>query len=218
MWIVALIGGVLGAVAIVIGSASIKKILSRSSGQEIQEIGAKIEEVTGQLTQLGQSSENLASKAQLDTISKMLEDVKSELANENWRLKEIESKLDAAQKTVEGKEAQQQEIKSAREEDEVKVAELLANYEDISGESIALEQQLAQSLKNLDTMMNELILTGDQKALLMELSEALSNSGSRLRDLLTEYEKVHERLEALKMQHTELEEEYTKLVEQQLGE
>lgn len=218
MWIVAIIGGLIGAGSIVAGFSFLKKMLGRGSSQEIEQLNSKITEVTDQLMQLGQSSTDLASKAQLDNLTKMLDEVKSDLANENWRLKEIESKLDSAQKTVEGKEAQQQEIKSAKEEDEVKLAELLANYQDISGESIALEQKLAASLKSLDSMMSEVAITADQKTLLTELSEALSSAGSRLRDLLTEYEKVHERLEALKMQHTELEEEYTKLVEQQLGE
>ena len=65
--------------------------------------------------------------------------------------------------------------------------------------------------------MNEVQLTDAQKAVLQELSNTLTNSGSVLRDLLTEYESINERLNMLKLQLNDLEDEYTKLVEKQLG-
>ena len=81
-----------------------------------------------------------------------------------------------------------------------------------------LEQQLANSMKNLDQLMNDVQLSETQRALLDDLSSALSGAGERMRDLLTEYNTVHERLELLQQQHRDLEDEYTRLVEQQLGE
>ena len=78
--------------------------------------------------------------------------------------------------------------------------------------------KLDQIQKSLDNIMAELELTEDQRGLLDELSKALTSAGSNLRDLLMEYEAVKTRLENLRQQHLDLEEEYTKLVEQQLGE
>jgi predicted nuclease with TOPRIM domain len=67
-------------------------------------------------------------------------------------------------------------------------------------------------------MLSELQLTLDQRAVLEELNNALISAGSRLRELLTEYSSVNQRIQALQQQLKDLEDEYTKLVEQQLGE
>ena len=61
-------------------------------------------------------------------------------------------------------------------------------------------------------------LTAEQQQVLEELSNTLTEAGSRMRDLLTDYAMVKERLDGLNGQHHDLEEEYTRLVEQQLGE
>jgi predicted nuclease with TOPRIM domain len=73
-------------------------------------------------------------------------------------------------------------------------------------------------MKSLDAILSELNLTQDQRKHLSDLSETLTSAGGRLRELLTEYQTVKERLDMLTQQHADLEEEYTKLVEQQLGE
>lgn len=206
--------------AVVLFGASVflKKKSIGSSGGELATIVANVEETTGKIQGLVSRFDSAASSAQLETINKQLEGVLAEIAAERQRLKDIETRLESAQKAVEAKETAQQEVKAAKSEDERKLEDLLASYTTISEESILLEQQLASSLKNLDRIMEEVELTADQKSLLNDLSNALSSAGSRLRELLTEYEKVNERLLTLKTQHTQLEEEYTKLVEQQLGE
>ena len=94
----------------------------------------------------------------------------------------------------------------------------MEGYDSCASESVALEQRLAQSLKNLDSIIDQLQLTQAQKASLTDLSNAATSAGGRLRDLITEYETLNERLKTLTQQHQDLEEEYTKLVEQQLGE
>ena len=73
-------------------------------------------------------------------------------------------------------------------------------------------------MKNLESILGEVTLTDDQKAELDKLNDALSSAGENMRTLITEYESVNERLKMLREQHEDLEEEYTKLVEQQLGE
>jgi len=161
--------------------------------------------------------EFLATKLQLENLNRQLQEFQEAFSQERRSLERIESKLEVAQREVETKESQQQEIKSAKYENEAVLANLLANYAEVSNESILLEQNLASSLKHLDAILNELELSQEARALLEALSEALSEAGSRLRDLITEYDGVKKRLDLMQQQHHDLEEEYTKLVEQQLG-
>lgn len=216
--IVAAVISLLSAGGIFASTIFLKKRFLGSSSSDKDSVLAEIEATTAQARNLLKFKNSYASTAQLEYVKGLLASAGIDLEKEKETLKEIESKLGTAQKLVEEKEAKQQELKSAKMEDENKLQDLLTNYENLSGEAIALEQKLAASLKNLDAIMDQLELTTDQKAILQELSNALTAAGARLRDLLTEYEQVNQRLMALKQQHVDLEDEYTKLVEQQLGE
>lgn len=210
--------GIALSIGIVVGLiAYLKTSISGASGVAVTAIGVEIAAQDARIENLMGGTTNKGSKAQLESVIRETQDLVAGLDSQQKLLKDVELKLDVAQKDVEIKEQTQQESKSSKEEDEIKLQELLASFGDISSESIALEQQLAQSMRNLDTLINEVPMTDDQKAMLTELSEVLVASGSRLRDLITDYQAVNERLEGLKQQHTDLEDEYTKLVEQQLG-
>jgi hypothetical protein len=66
-------------------------------------------------------------------------------------------------------------------------------------------------------MTSEVALTADQRAIFEALSTALTTASSQLRDVIIAYQNAHERLVALQGQYTDLENEYIKLVELQLG-
>ena len=206
-------------VGIIFGGLNfLKKSVASSVEAERNTIVEQVDEVVSKLSGLSSMHEGYASKAQLDSLTGRVSEIKSNLENERASLSEVETKLEGAQKHVEEKEAVQQEIKSAKEEDEIKLEQLLGAYDSVSNETIELEQKLAATLKNLDSMAEEAGIDPNLKLMLEELSSVLTNAGSRLRDLLTEYQSVNERIETLKAQHEDLEEEYTRLVEQQLGE
>ncbi len=206
-------------IAILVGAFTyIQKSLAASGGSEKKEISQKIHALDQEIKELLKYSSSYASKGQFDTLVDMVNNVRAELEGEKGSLKSIEQKLDQAQKDVETKEYQQQEMKSAKEEDEKKLTDLLGSYEQVSSESVNLEQKLAQSLKNLDSIMAELTLSDNQRSVLEDLSNALTTAGSLLRELITENNSVNERITMLKEQHDDLEDEYTRLVEQQLGE
>lgn len=196
----------------------LKKKTGGTLTQDIEQRAGAIKQVRERTSEILAAAANLGSKAHYENLVLKLEETKTNLQKERDNLKQVEAKLDNVQKTVEGKEAEHQEMKTTKEENEGKLAELLSQYETISAESIELEQQLAESMKSLDSIMESLPADDNQKAILQELSDTLTNSGSRMRDLLTEYNMVKERLDALSQQHSDLEEEYTRLVEQQLGE
>ncbi|MCB0336767.1 MAG: hypothetical protein KDD62_10695, partial [Bdellovibrionales bacterium] len=145
-------------------------------------------------------------------------DALSDLEREKLSLKDIENKLDNSQKSVEQREIEQQDLKTSQETSEDKLQELMGSFASISEEATKLEAQLADALKALDNIQSTVEITPDQKATIDELTAALEEAGSLLRDLLMEYQALNERLEMLQTQHDDLEDEYTRLVEQQLGE
>jgi chromosome segregation ATPase len=196
----------------------LKKQITSSVGAEKEALISQIPGLLKELEGLLAKSENYASRPQFEALTKMAETTQAELTKEKNSLKETETRLDRAQQSVEEKESVQQELKTSREEDDQKLQELLERYNDVSTESIELEQHLAASMKNLDSLLGEADLTPDQTAFFQELSNAMTNASSRLRDLLLEHNTVRDRLELLRQQHKDLEEEYTRLVEQQLGE
>jgi chromosome segregation ATPase len=139
------------------------------------------------------------------------------LNQERVSLEKAEELLDKARKEVEKKEADQQALKLAREEDEKELALILGRFDQIQGECSSLEENLANSLSRLDQILNDMELTDEQQALLQQLSQSLDQSASLLSELSTEHRTINQRLSLLKGQVLALEEEYTRLVEQQLA-
>jgi chromosome segregation ATPase len=216
-WIFAVITIALSSGVIFGAVIASKKLSGSGSSATLTELTAKAQTLGDELKAHLLQSGPFASKAQLASVNEQTTDVVEGLEKQKALLKEIESKLESAQKDVESKEAVQQEMKSAKEEDETKLMEVTSKFGTISSDCVALEQELSSSLKSLDTMLAEVPMTSDQRAVFQELSSAMTAGGSRLRDLLTDCQAVNERLENLRLQHQDLEEEYTKLVEQQLG-
>lgn len=196
----------------------LKKKMSAGSGANRQKLTDDYQKTDKDLIKLSQFIDSYASKTQFTTLVNLIDDLKSQLEQEKTALTETESKLETSQKTVEEQETIQQDLKSAKEEDEKKLEELLANCSKVSEEAVDLEQNLAEALKSLDNMLEQLDLTADQKAVMEEFSKALASAGGILRDLITEHNSLIERLNSLQEQHEDLEDEYTRLVEQQLGE
>ncbi len=218
MIIASIIALVLSLVIIIGGLFALKKQITSSVGAERESLVAEIPKTLAEVEELLSNAGRFASKPQLEFVISQIQATQADLTKEKNSLKEIENRLDVAQKNVEQKEAAQQELKTAREEEEAQLQELLTKFEDISTESVSLEQKLAASMKNLDQLLEEVELTPDQRGAFQDLQNALTNAGAQLRDLLMEYTTVKERLQVLQQQHKDLEEEYTRLVEQQLGE
>ncbi|MCB0310035.1 MAG: hypothetical protein KDD42_02290 [Bdellovibrionales bacterium] len=212
------IAAVLSLAIIVFSFLFFRRKVTGSVSAQLGKLQSRVEEIDTRIENRIKQSGNYASKGQYDSLQKQFSSLKTDLEKEKDGLKALEPKLEACQKSVEEKESEQQELKSAKEEDEVALRQLLDGYESLSSESVQLEQQLAVSMKNLDSIMKEVDLTDEQKAVLEDLSNNLTNAGSTLRDLMMEYDTLNERLNMLQTQLEDLEEEYTKLVEKQLGE
>lgn len=178
--------------------------------EESRALEAKIVEALG--TEAPQ-----VSKSQLAVLKKKIVGYRGTLDSQRGERETLEKKLEGAQADVLQREASHQDIKTAKRDDEVALQEVVSNYNDISTESVSLERRLAESLKSIDKMSAEVALTADQKAVFEALSTALTTASSQLRDVIVAYQNMHERLAALQGQYADLENEYIKLVELQLG-
>ncbi len=196
-------------------------IKTRSSGGKTKE---KIKIYTEEFRQSEQElinqlhkEQQLASAKQIASIQSQLSNLESSITQERAQLTKVEETLAKSQQNVEERENNHQNMKIAKIDEDERVQQLLEKHEALSAESIQLEKELAEAMKNLDSLINESAMTDDQKAMLTELQNTLETAGARLRELIAEYESVKSRVDALRQQHLDLEEEYTRLVELQLG-
>jgi chromosome segregation ATPase len=218
MMITAVVFGIIGG-AIIIGAAFfLKRTLLFGGGAQTASMQAEIDQVALEIEKLTALTKEVGSKKQVDYLEEQLAQQKKAYDSEKVKLKEIETKLESAQKMVEEKEGSQQEAKTQLDEDENRIKKLIEAYQTLSGEAIALERKLATSMKSLEATIGEIKATEEQKTTLNDLMIQLTDAGANLRELITEYETVHQRITVLNQQHKDLEDEYTKLVEQQLGE
>jgi archaellum component FlaC len=194
-----------------------RKLSGGITKEAVLELRSQAEALEGEFAALLSEEKPLISRAQLNALVTETADFQRGLDSQRALMTELDGRLGETQKTVEGKEREQQEMKSAKEEDEKAVGDLMAKYEEYSTQAVGLEHKLADSLKSLDAMIADTPMTPDQKAVFQELSQALGTASSRLRDLIVDYQSLNERLTNLRGQHADLESEYTKLVEQQLG-
>jgi len=214
-------------VTIIIGAASVGIILGGLSiikGQiagsvenEKAAIKAQIAEMDQKLTALEKTSTKYVSKLQIRFSKTKRQALSTEIEKNNLNLAEFEKKLEHAQRAVVAREERQQELKSSKEGEHSKLEELASLHETLGSESMGLERQLADSMKQLDSLQNEVGLTEKQKEGFQKLSDVLSMAGERLRELITEYDTINTRLIEIRQQYTDLEGEYTRLVEQQLS-
>jgi chromosome segregation ATPase len=170
-----------------------------------------------QLIEVLSEQQKFASKGQIQSLISQRQNFLSSAQEQRALLTSMVERLDKARADVQRREAEQQEIRAMRDEDEKVIVQLTSNYTQFSHESVTLEHTLAESLKTLDAMSSEIKMTPDQQAVIQELSNALTSASAQLRDVIVDYQNAHERLESLRLQHRDLENEYTKLVEQQLA-
>ena len=194
-----------------------KKLSGEESNEQLTLIREESRTLETKIVEALGTNSPQASKGQLSILKKKIEGYRSTIDSQRRERENIEKKLEGAQADVLQRESSHQDIKTAKRDDEVALQEVVSNYNDISTESVSLERRLAESLKSIDKMSAEVALTADQKAVFEALSTALTTASSQLRDVIVAYQNMHERLAALQGQYADLENEYIKLVELQLG-
>lgn len=216
-WIYVIVSIVFSVLMLVITKVSFAKIFKSAAEQERETLVNDTNKMLGELGDMISKSDNLASKLQFNTVAIQCNEAESALAVEKEKLKSLEGDLKVAKKKMEEKEILQQELKTSKEEDDKELEELLASYEENSQKSRELEKVLAEQIKVLDDYSKDQSLSSVQRDFFIALNETLEESGSNLRSVITEYEQMFIRLSSLKQQLTDLEVEYSKLIESKIS-
>jgi chromosome segregation ATPase len=212
----------IASVLLAIGLPLLAYLIGRRAGASASDVESaalrdESQALENQLIEVLSEQGRFASKGQIQSLISQTETFLASIRDHKGLMNTLSERLDKARKDVQEREGQQQEIRAMREEDEEIIIQVTSNYNQFSHESVTLEHTLAESLKTLDAMSSEIKMSPDQQAVIQELSNALTSASSQLRDVIVDYQNAHERLENLRSQHRDLENEYTKLVEQQLG-
>lgn len=194
-----------------------RRVRSHTGDDEAAQLREESESLDKKLVEVLSESDHRASTAQVGYLTEQCSLLQQTLAEQRAALQELSSRVDDTRGSVQEREAQLQNLRASKEEDEIAISQTLGRYHEFSTESLSLEQKLAESLKTLDVMANEIKMTPDQQAVFAELSNALTQASAQLRDVIIDYQNANERLTSLNERFTELEEEYSKLVEQQLS-
>jgi chromosome segregation ATPase len=193
-----------------------KRLSGGYSDEEVAQLREEARVLETKIIDLLAGEEELVSKDQLASLHRKAAEYRTAVESQRKARLALEQTLTSAHADVIAREAAHQEIKASKQDDEVTLQSVMANYSDISNESVSLERRLAESLKTIDKMSTEIAMTEDQRAVFDALSNALTNASTQLRDVIVAHQNVYERLEALRSQYTDLEAEYIKLVELQL--
>jgi chromosome segregation ATPase len=161
--------------------------------------------------------DDFVSERELAKAERELREVQSEIDRERETLKRIETTLAGAQAEVEQKETEYQNLKVSKKADEERIAAMHVNFEHIELESTELERTLAESLSDLNDIISNLEEHNQLREVLENLSHTASDQSKLARELHLEYRAVSERVAAVAQQQKDLEDEYTRLVEKQLG-
>jgi chromosome segregation ATPase len=203
----------IAAVAFVMG----KRAGFQANDDDFTRLTEESRELENKLIDTLSDNNKLASQGQLETLKERTSGFLDALSKQREQLQSITERLDKIRGDVERRETEQQELRALKEEDDAAIQTTLTSYNESSEESLALEQKLAESLRSLDAMSGEVKMTADQQAVFQELSNALTQASAQLRDVIVDYQAANERLSNLRTRFSDLEREYTKLVEQQLA-
>jgi chromosome segregation ATPase len=189
----------------------------KASNEDAAKIREESRDLETKLIDTLSNVESLASKAQVNFLRQQCEAFRRAIGEHEQSLEGLTERVETIRQEVVQREDRQQELRAMREEDQVAITHALTRYTEFSTESLSLEQKLAESLRTLDAMAGEIKMTTDQKAIFTELSNALTQASAQLRDVIIDYQNANERLANLRSRFNDLENEYSKLVEQQLA-
>jgi chromosome segregation ATPase len=216
-YLILIVSATLALVSPFVGYLLGRKVGVQASDEQAAQLREESAQLESKLVETLSNVDTYASKAQLAFIKKQAEVFQEAIKDQQATLSSLVERVDRTRVDVQSRENNLQEIRAMKEEDQVAITQSLASYTESSAESLSLEQKLAESLRTLDAMTSEIQMTSDQQAVFSELSNALTQASAQLRDVIIDYQTANERLLNLHSRFTDLENEYSKLVEAQLA-
>ena len=192
-----------------------KHDVHKSSNQDV--VFKEIQVLEDKLRASAIDPEQYISKTAYKGLQLNKEGVQSELQRLLGEADRLEDRLRSQQLIVEQLELSQQQVKSARAEDENALRAIMEEFSAIESEAGELESQLAQSQAEIEHLLREVELTKAQRSAIEDLQAYLKTASEMLRQLLDEYHDAQDRLTQVTRQQNDLETEYSRLVEKLLS-
>jgi chromosome segregation ATPase len=155
------------------------------------------------------------SRAQYEFVMEGFTKITEAVKIERESLHKIEEDLETIRAEVESREVKIQELKGAKEEEAKLLLQISQEFDLLNQEAENLQSSLKESFDAIKKMETDVELTKEQTQQVQEFQQVVSNAVDRLQELTVEGQEVERRLKVLSQQYSNLEEEYTKLVEQQ---
>ena len=143
--------------------------------------------------------------------------LRGELATESAKLGTLDAQLSKLQKAVEDAEAAHNELKKGKEDAQTLADEIRGRKEQLAAEASRIASELIQSQAQLDLIAGEVTLTREQRSALNSVKAAVEGTNNQLMALNEIYSVAAARFTNLETQYSELEKEFTKLVEKELS-
>lgn len=177
---------------------------------EIASLGRRIEDALSYCDKMISLDEIMQKEQQITKL-------KADLQEEQEKLEKLDKQVENMQKAVEGEEAAHNSLKKGREEATTLAEELRSSQDQLRNEQKRLQTELEHSISELNVLNNEVELTAEQQAAFDQVYTTLQNAQDQVQMLSDVYAQAYSRFNNLESQYAELEREFTKLVEKELG-
>lgn len=193
------------------------KRLNAAIGENQQDTLSNIEQCDLAIEQAFTYIDGLSALDKLTDIEKRIDETEKSLVEEKQSLVAIEKELAESQTSVDEQEKKHNELKKGKEEAEKMADELRANQETLQAEAQRLQDELVASKNHMQSLSTELELTAEQQTAVDKIQASVDGVQSQLKDLCVAYDMSSQRFTNLEVQYKELEKEYRKLVDKELG-
>jgi chromosome segregation ATPase len=216
-WLITFLLGILGSASVIFFThKSIKNIVAKRSQSE-DSLSLNTQNIINKLLSEINHIDKLASVKQKLSLEQTITALNNSIITEQNELIRIEQLLSTRQHEVEDREIKIQSVKTANEEEIEALKNLSENLENLTNESAELEESLEGSLNDLNRLGSEIEMTREQRAKLDDYSSTLEQARKNLQELAYEAQESERRLKLLSQQFNSLEQEYSKLIEQQFA-
>ncbi|HMO16727.1 MAG TPA: hypothetical protein PKA63_02630 [Oligoflexia bacterium] len=196
-----------------------------ASREEVSDASERLKEIDSKLASLDPIVEKAVEYAEnLDPLSLAIErrnresELKDGLSKELAKLADLEKKLANLQKQVEVAEESHNELKRGKEESESLAKLIKERKKELENENENIKTEIEKYLAQITSLATTKKLSSDQNAGTKIIFNSLTNASKQLETLSSSYNQASTRFLNLQTQFSDLEKEFTKLVEKELTE
>lgn len=194
-----------------------KKKESTGSGENMVGIEGEIQSMSDTIERGLSYCRDMIPYSKLKSRKADIERFNQQLSEERGKLEKLDKQVESLQGTIEVEESSHNELKKGKEEAGELAEQLRMNKDQLEGEYTRLEAELSRSLTEVSALSSEIEMTSDQKIACDKVQAGLENARLQLSTLADIYTQASTRFTNLENQYQELEGEFTKLVEKELG-